>query len=422
VVSGLWAELSPEVGTVVRVGWDQTAPAVVAVEFWFDDEAVRSSPARALDAGAHEDLLLGLPYEVSVNFRLVVDGVAGMQNSIETEDLPGKLPVPSVETSEPSLQDPAMAWVYTSLDEDQGFTARWWGVILDRQGRPVWGVRTDARRVALHPRLSWDGRTLLFEQNSYWGAFDGGAESVVHRLSIDGTILQTWVTPGLHHPYQEMPDGSLAYAHMVGPYADDRIDIVAPDGTHSELFSCDAFLLDIGQFGYCGSNTLNYDEERDSFLFSFYSFDSVIEVDATTGVARRWWGHIKDAWRFDPAESAFWWQHGPEWTPDGTLLLSTRGSENGDETVVREYALDEASSTLVEVWNFGVGRGVYGAEMGEAHRLPGGNTLHNYGTNARLIEATPDGTVAWDLAWGTEQTLGRSTPIEDIYSLAGDLP
>ena len=60
--------------------------------------------------------------------------------------------------------------------------------------------------------------------------------------------------------------------------------------------------------------------------------------------------------------------------------------------------------------------------MGEAHRLPGGHTLHNYGSTARIREFTPAGDVVWDTQWGGGQTLGRTEVIEDLYDLWGDAP
>ena len=94
-------------------------------------------------------------------------------------------------------------------------------------------------------------------------------------------------------------------------------------------------------------------------------------------------------------------------------------SLHGHETVAREYELDEAGDVLVQVWSFGVGEGVYGSEMGEVARLPNGNTLHNYGEAMRLREATQDGTVVWDVAWPEQgMTLGRTTPLTDLYELA----
>ena len=118
-----------------------------------------------------------------------------------------------------------------------------------------------------------------------------------------------------------------------------------------------------------------------------------------------------------PSSSMWWWQHGANFTEEGTLLVSTRSSEEGTETLVREYLLDEDTETLVEAWQFGTGEGIYGSTLGEAHRLPGGNTLHNYGSHARMREITPEGDLVWEL-WlgGDDQYLGRSTPLADLYA------
>ncbi len=48
---------------------------------------------------------------------------------------------------------------------------------------------------------------------------------------------------------------------------------------------------------------------------------------------------------------------------------------------------------------------------GEAVRLPGGNTLHNYGSLARAREVTPEGEVVWDIGWPDSSELHRSTPL-----------
>jgi hypothetical protein len=155
---------------------------------------------------------------------------------------------------------------------------------------------------------------------------------------------------------------------------------------------------------------------------SFYSFESLVEIDATTGVAERWFGHVDGSWAFDPPSSAFWWQHGGHWTDAGTLLTSSYLTQSGDEIVVREYEVDEANQTLREIATLGQGLGVFGAFMGEAHRLPNGNTLHNTGSDSRLREFTPDGTVVWELDWPGNNEIGRSTPISDLWMLAPPRP
>ena len=148
----------------------------------------------------------------------------------------------------------------------------------------------------------------------------------------------------------------------------------------------------------------------------------MVAIDHASGDELYRWGQ-DGFWSFDPPESLFDWQHGVTYTPDGNLLLSTHASTTSEEGVVREYVIDDEARALVEVWSFGVGDGINAYYLGEAHRLPGGNTLHNYGSTARIREATHEGEVVWDVEWVDERgnlcnLIGRSNPIEDLYALA----
>ncbi len=86
--------------------------------------------------------------------------------------------------------------------------------------------------------------------------------------------------------------------------------------------------------------------------------------------------------------------------------------------MVREYALDRKDRVLREVWRFGDGDGIRATNAGEAHRLPGGNTLHNTGTTPRIREITPEGDVVWDLAFSGTKLMGRMVLLPDLYALA----
>ena len=76
-----------------------------------------------------------------------------------------------------------------------------------------------------------------------------------------------------------------------GFYADEVLRKLTPDGTTSDLWSCEDLLDALNVDDYCGSNTIFWDEAADTFLFSLYSVDSVIEVDHATGETVRTFGH-----------------------------------------------------------------------------------------------------------------------------------
>ncbi len=412
------------IGSIVVARWDQLAPATVSVEYSFDEGIWHASPAQEVGAGIQEVLLLGIPYDTEVTAHVVNDFGEGPLTDgdvgIRTDPPPEGAPEAVLVSSNPDAWDPQMRYMLGSIDEpDSGMLADYWVFIVDRLGRLVWAVETEHFRMTIHAQPSYDGHTILIDHNTFWAIFDNGAASQVRRMTIDGAEVELIDTPGLHHPFTELADGTLAWGAIEG--YDEVIKELPPGGEPTPVWHCSDFhgsIDGVPDSAYCASNTLRWNEEDDTYMMSFYSTETVAEIDRASGEVLRYFGHLPGAWTFDPGDSAFWWQHGCHYTADGTLLVSTRNLPHGDETHVREYALDRETETLTQVWSFGEGEGVYGSEMGEADRLPGGNTLHNYGSGARVREISPDGVVVWDLLWEDSVFLGRTTALDDLYAFA----
>ena len=421
VIRDVEAALHDTIRSIVVVSWTQDTPGETWFEFSADGETWLASPREQRDTGAHDELLLGIPYDCEARIRMVVDDtVVGETTTITTGPQPAGVPTLEVLAVDPDALDPDVNYVLGSIDEvgDLGVEVATWSFIFDRDGRVVWAWETPAMQATIHARVARTGTELLLDYSSFYAVFDGGETSQIARLKIDGTQVALYDTPGLHHPFTDTPDGSLIWgAHNGGWNTLRRMD---PDGVTEDIWSCRAFYEEIKEENEynCSSNTVTWDDASGHLLFSLYTSESVVEIDPATGESLRWFGHIEDAWGFDPEDSAFWWQHGVHYTADGTMLVSAKKERAGDETVVREYALDEDNETLVQVWSFGEGEGVFGPEMGEAHRLGNGNTLHNYGSGARVREITHAGDVVWDLTFSSGTYLGRTTPIEDLYAFA----
>ncbi len=204
----------------------------------------------------------------------------------------------------------------------------------------------------------------------------------------------------------------------------ETLEQVEADGGQSTLWDCEPFEEAWGdQHTQCMSNAIHWSPHSDTILYSFFTSMTVVELDRSSGETLNSWGQLSD-WSFDPPESRFDWQHGVSFTDQGNLLLSTHADLESFEGVVREYELDHDEQVLRQVWSFGEGDGIESEYYGEAHRLPGGNTLHNYGSSTRIREATPGGEVAWDIAWHDDEgellsgILGRSVLLGDLYELA----
>ncbi|MBX2799007.1 MAG: hypothetical protein KTR31_15130 [Myxococcales bacterium] len=435
----VFATLHPTYPTLVIVNWDQPATGETYLEFRADKGPWMTSPAQTRDKGRVQDTILGVPYGAMVEYRIVsdtdpkldVDGIFDTLRTIETGPLPKDLIEPLMLANDTTATDPDAPYLITSLNRDgDRRTGQWWVAILDRNGRYVWGEKTSVDWVSRHVSVSADGRALLVDRDTYWTLGNRGADSTIVRMTLDGTIEHTYDTPGLHHAFTPIGDNELAWAAKIqGSGFGETLEKVDLAGKQSTIWTC---TKGVG-LSSCGSNALWWQEGTDTLLFSLYSHDTVIDVNMATGTTVAVYGKITQAWDFDPPESQFWWNHGPTYTPDGTLLVSTRDEQNtaDAETLVREYTLDADNETLDEIWNFGIGRGVYSTNMGEAYRLSNGNTLHVLGAGGRLIEVQPDKTVVWEADWNNDEPdcnvrpvsttvckhNGRTTAWNDLYQL-----
>jgi len=414
-LSALSAGVHSEIGSIIHVTWEQQGSATASARYSSDEDEWHSTPTQDFGSGSQELLLLGIPYDTTLSWQLTWEDDCGSHESvvrsIRTDPLPEGAPeVSSISGSEEDW-DASMPYVLTAMD-GTGLKEPIFAFIIDRQGRIVWLVELPTLRISLHPRISQDGTELLIDHGTFWSIFDGGALSQVLRTRIDGEVVHTYDTPGLHHPFTELPDGSLVWGAYKG--LRETLQKVGTDGVEEMIFDCGDYFDDIGEQGPCASNTVYWDATRDVFLYSLYSVDSILEVDHASGEVTRSFGHLAGAWSFAPEDGAFWWQHGAHFLEDGNLLLSCQAP--GSETLIaREYELDDADGVLRQVWSNGQAEEIQGSTMGEVHRLPSGNSLHNYGSTPRLREFTADGEVVWDVQWQAEY-IGRSTPISDLYS------
>jgi hypothetical protein len=400
--------------------WQQGVAADTWLEYTFEDEEWFSSPPRETAAGAATELILGVPYDTAVTFRVVNDfgggPLATEDHDATTGPLPDGFPLSEVLASVPDQWEPTGRFLLGSVNADEGgwIPGDYWAFVMDRQGRPVWSRLTDDRNFTIYLSVSADGDDILLDESTFWSQFDGGMASKVLRLKLDHTLVHEYATPGLHHAFVDLPDESIVWGAAYG--FDEVLDKVHVDGTEERLWTCSEYLAQIDHEVWCQSNTLTWHEPTDSFLYSFYTMHTILELDHETGDVVHSWGDLPGSWGFDPVDSAFYFQHGCSYTDAGTLMTSSQTSPEDDTGIVREYELDEDGGILREVWNYSAGIPL--DKAGEAHRLPGGNTLHNYGSSGRLVEVTPAGEVVWDVTWNGVRLLGRTVFVEDLYALS----
>jgi len=311
-------------------------------------------------------------------------------------------------------------YLITSINSHSGGWrgGTYWTIVLDRQGRVVWARPTPDAHWTLYVTIDPLTRThFLWDESTYWSDYDQGNGSQIHRAYLDEEI-STIPTRGLHHEWVMLPDGTLAWGSQSGTDSSTEALVELPPGADESnvIWTCGD---DWPGAGTCESNGLFYNPDSNSYIYSFYTNSSVVEVARSTGQSLWWAGTVADGYRFDPADSKFSWQHGVSITSGGHLLLSTKkyaSDPEGDQsTVVREYAIDHGTDTLHEVWH--CDSGAYATTNGDAWRLPNGNTLHVVGSIGQIEEYLPDCTVVWHLDFGSNYLLGRGEFVEDLYTL-----
>jgi hypothetical protein len=418
MVSELSWRLHDEYASLVWVSWTQSAPAEVWVEYGFEGGGWQRSPPVQAVAGSHEQLLLGIPYDERAGWRVVASGAEVVSGeTITTGPLPEGLPVPEllVDESEAQLE---REYLLASMNQSSGgwTGGDYWTFIINRRGRPVWANPTPRRHWTLFAQVALEGDHILWDEATYWSDYDGGAGSLVHRCYLTGAFEEL-ATPGLHHAFVQLPDGVLAWGSQHHGGGEALVEKQAGQVDESVIWTCSE---DWPSAGHCESNGLFYSADRDSYLYSFYTNNSVVEVSRSSGESLWWAGDVSGGYAFDPPQSQFSWQHGISYTDEGTLLVSShaRGEDGSSTTKVIEYEVDHEAALLSEVWSYDPH--AYASTNGDAWRLDNGNTLHLLGSASEILEVTPEAEVVWHLDYGATQLLGRGELIEDLYALVPD--
>lgn len=400
-------------GAIAYVTWTQDLPGRVYVEYSVDPGEWMSSPARDLEAGTHEQILIGIPFASEASWRVRAT-IGGSEDGapILTEPVPDGLPIADRLVAEPDSWLPEGRFLLTSINANPGGWTRgnYWTMIIDRKGRPVWASLAPEEHWTLFSQVSFTGDYILWDEATLWSDFDRGAGSTVHKTWLDQEFDQV-STPGLHHAFVHLPGDVLVWGSQYHDSNETLVELGPTDSEETILWGCDE---DWRGSGRCESNGLFWNEPTDTFLYSFYTNNALVEVDHASGTSLWWAGMVPDGFEFDPEESQFQWQHGISYTDTGSLLVSTRVDSYG-EVSVREYEVDHANDLLHEIWTYP--SDVVVNTNGDAWRLSNGNTLHLLGSAGQIKEINPLGETVWHLDFNDEYLLGRGEFIEDPYTL-----
>ena len=455
LITQVSVEIHPKVETVLVVRWTQARDTLsTSIQYTFENDAWLETPATPCRAGAHEAVLLGIPEKTDVTFYFEtvedsessrVDGgipdggvpdsglTAPKQFTATTGEIPKKMPRPTVLAFHPELADSAR-WMLGSVEDTPSkgsyYVGPFWIYIIDRKGRIVWYYADLGDNPCMaYPRVARDGSHLYIEKRMFYAM--GSYRPRVVRMTLDYNNIETISIPGLDDCIDVTDDGGILFNEWTvsdEAYLKER----RPDGTERRIWSCGAWAETVGVTDiahYCYSNTVNWNPTDDTVLLSFPYINTAVQIDRQTGALLRQWGDAAGSYGFAPTTWSFEFNHFPNLTPDGTLLISTHAPGHEDKMAVGEhrfveFTIDSAGQRLVEKWVYGEGVDDWPQFKGEAQRLENGNALVNYGTGGIIREVTPDKKTAWHVKWDADfsddrfnKMVGHTILLDALYPL-----
>jgi len=239
-----------------------------------------------------------------------------------------------------------------------------------------------------------EGFEIDFDRNIYWQSREG---------------------PWVHHDVGNGPEGDRMYMRWFfeeydgDVYEGDGIELVDPE-TNELLWTWNIFdhfrpedfqipeieeegLSRIGALDWSHSNAIIWDEPRSVIWMSVRNFDRLIGIDYPSGEVVYTLGQGGIG-----GDGLMSHQHAPEIQPDGSILLWDNGNGR-DPRFSRaiQYTFDVDAETYAVAFEWSDSPTFYDPAVGDANRLPNGNTLMTAGVSGRIIEVDAAGEIVWDL-------------------------
>ncbi len=441
---GVWAiqtEVNEAVPTVVTVTWTSAEAGVSHVEYGLDG-LDRSSPTTSAAATEHAVRLLGLKAGATYRFRVVTEPDGGDPLVSDERELtlappPAQLPDLTVSEVDAARMQPG-GYVLTSyLQPDNS-----WVVILDRDGDYVWFHEAAAGLSIPTAKPGRDGQSILYTQNDREQTAD---LSGTVRVSLDGEIQTvTRILLG-HHDFVELPDGTIAWISLeTRELTVEKSDFLVAgdvileaeegfddeDGKPPMIFNffddygdpwitCNHFFDEAygtGAKDWTHCNSLMYDEADDAYLIMCRNLDNLLKISRSNGEIIWEIGGLHATVEL-PADDA--WSHGhmSHFWGDGFLVFDNGYHHDPQHSRVAAYDLDTGAGSAALAWDYWDPEERFIPLLGDARRLPGGNTLACWTSAGLMTELTPDGDVVWRLDTDIGTAMGRVTWIEDLYQL-----
>jgi hypothetical protein len=399
---------SSKISTVGIITWSTTLPSPTAaqIDFGIDSSYGMTAPVD-LTVASYRTLLLGMKTSSTYHYRVTAKNASGSCASddytIATGPPPNGFSNPTVTTMNASALYGGFLVTGQFSQGTIGGSNGAPAFILDKDGSLVWWYTvtgSDATGVA----MSYDGQYLWINNANV-----PNGTTHVHRVTMDGLEDIDFSTPfkGLSHQLTPLPDGGVAF-YTYGTNGCDDIKIFPANGTPTDSATTIANAMTAhGGSGNCHVNNIQYSPADDTLIFSDLDNNCLTKVTRSgtpVWVLNGGVGGVQSSFN----NGSLIWKGGEHGftvlgTDDFVILNNNSkvpagsttnwGSAAGDGSGAQaiEVKLDLGAKTATQTWMYKPNPGIVNDVLGDAQRLPNGNTMVDFATKGTIHEVDKNG-------------------------------
>ena len=406
---------SDDIVSVVTVRWTTDAETTGIVEFGTSDDYEFVTPPTALGT-SHERLLLGIPPDHEIHYRVVTSDESGEEHSADRTTSTGALPssIPVFTTagfSKPGFRILPTMGAYRGV------------VVVNEQGEIVWYYNAQADTV-IRAYFTHDGQHIVFNRP----LVEEGL-GVLKWVSLDGATESTMAVPYISHDFTQLPDGTLSvianevrevdgYTEMV---SGDQIIEIATDGTQTVVWSSwDQYTP--GAHGavvdgdWTHSNAIDYDPVEDVYYLAVLKLGSIIKIDRSTGELLWTLGGEWSDFTTDSELTNLGYRHHQFYITDNIITIFVNGvASDAEGSQVVQFELDESNMTATETYRYSSYQEPYVYALGAVSLLDE-DTMDITWSTSGYIEQVENDSLAWQLEAEIGHIFGYSTFVETMYA------
>jgi hypothetical protein len=384
------SSLSTTIPTVGIVTWTTDLPGMSSAQIQFglaDGSGPMMVAPVDLTQPAYRTLLLGMKASRAYSFQIVANASSGACTSqsftLTTGPVSTDLPALTMQVTNAAAHD--RGFIVTS-SASSGLLPNI-AYILDADGDPVWWAPAPASPSRAH--MSWNGDAMWIVALNVENA---GGE--MRQISMDGSMAQNNIAglASAHHDFTPIPGDGIAAMlwNTSATNAPNSLVERSSDGTMTTIVSDFSSLYNSPTFH---PNAIHYYPSDDTYTISDRDPNLFVKITRAGALIWQFGGtNPKDPSKFFTVAGGTWQiNHGHQLLDDGHFLFFNNGPPGGP-SIAREYQLDTTTWTASSVWTYQVS-GVTSTVLGDAQRLPNGNTLVTFSTSGQIQEVDPAGNV-----------------------------